>query len=31
VQEALYNTLTMAAGVGKGEDFYPGFNFADYM
>jgi len=31
VQEALYNSLTMAAGAGRGDAFYPGFNFADYI
>ena len=30
VQEALYNSLTMAAGAGRGDTFYPGFNFAEY-
>jgi len=30
VQEALYNSLTMAASAGRGDEFYPGFNFADY-
>ena len=30
VQEALYNSMTMAAGAGRGDDFYPGLNLADY-
>ncbi|MCL2285882.1 MAG: P1 family peptidase [Firmicutes bacterium] len=27
VQEALYNSLTMAAGASKGEEIYPGFKY----
>ena len=30
VQEALYNSMTMAAGARQGYDFYPGLNLADY-
>jgi len=31
VQEALYNSLTMAYGAEKNGIFYPGFNFAEYL
>lgn len=30
VQEALYNSMTMAKGAGRGDYFYPGLNLADY-
>ena len=30
VQEALYNSLTMASGVEREGEYYPGFNFANY-
>jgi len=30
VQEALYNSMTMASGAGQGDNFYPRLNLEDY-